>query len=374
MAEEKFLFRKVFNERVIKGLATRIKQTYSSFDISGFEQEIIPKLDKLNYGARSKLITEKLHVFLPKDFMLAAQILIDSLEPELDVEPGKTHWQGFIVLPVAEYIAERGVEKLEYYEISMKALYEMTKRLSSEMAVRPFLRKYPKRTLMLFKKWTKDDNVHVRRLVSEGSRPRLPLSSPLREFQKDPSEVITLLELLKDDVDLYVRRSVANNLNDIAKDNPEIVVSLLEKWQKGATPERNWVIKHSLRTLLKQGNIGALKLLGYHEAKVKLDGLPVLTPKVKIGNSLEFRAEIISLQDQQLMIDYAIHYMKANGRHAAKVFKLAAKKCVKGQVLEFTKKHSCKEMTTRKHYPGKHFIEMIVNGKKYGKESFELEK
>jgi len=361
--EEGFLLRDAFNTKNVTALSNNIKKVYPSFKQKEFAQSIIKKLSSLNFGPRSHLIVKQLYTFLPKDFPQAAQILIDSLMPEIvDGVEGLTEWDRFIVWPETEFIAAYG---LDDYDISMTALYEMTKRFSSEGAIRPFIQKYPKKTLKLLEKWTKDPNCHVRRLVSEGTRPRLPLCGRLPQFQKDPRPVIQLLEKLKDDPSLYVRRSVANNLNDIAKDNPDIVVRTLTQWKKINNKETQWLITHAARTLLKQGNKQALALLGYTiNPKLTITAFEILTPTFKIGESLRFSLAIQSTakQQQRLMIDYAIHYTKANNKLKDKVFKLAKKTIKPNESFTLKKKHSFKQMTTRKHYPGKHSLEIIING------------
>ncbi|MEI6222683.1 MAG: DNA alkylation repair protein, partial [bacterium] len=208
-------------------------------------------------------------------------------------------------------------------------------------------------------------------LVSEGTRPRLPLSFPLRQFKKDPTPVIALLELLKDDPELYVRRSVANNLNDISKDNPQTVVALLDQWKQNATKERMWLITHSLRTLFKRGNKDALALLNYHSPAVDQVQLTVHTTQVAPHKELQFTVEFKSTTQQKLMIDYRIHYMKASGRQAIKVFKLAIKNAKSGETIRITSKQSFRKISTRKHYPGKHCIDIMINGEVYEQQEFE---
>jgi 3-methyladenine DNA glycosylase AlkC len=366
-----FQLRNTYNVRVCKLLAIRIKKKYKQFNDKGFIQGIAKEIDALSFGDRSVLIRKNLKKYLPDDPAKAIQIIIDSLGPELVLEPGKTEWDSFINVSLSEFIMDVGMDP-ENFDLSMKALYELTKRCSSENAIRPFIRKYPKKTFVYLNKWIKDENVHPRRLVSEGTRPRLPLSSPLRDFIKDPTPIIPFLEVLKDDPELYVRRSVANNLNDISKDNPTIVVAVLKKWKKNASANRMWVIRHALRTLLKRGNKDALLLLGYGDAKVELESLKVETPHVGVGEHLCFTAMLHSLADQDLMIDYAIHFVKANGKHRDKVFKLAKKKVKKGEKLILKKRHLVKQMSTRKHYAGEHLLELIVNGKRMGRGNFDV--
>ena len=367
--DEEFKLREILNIRVVKDLASRIKKVFPDFDDRGFIKSIGEKIDTLNFGDRSKLIRKVLKEFLPDDFEKAAKFLINSLGPELVIEPGKTDWDGFINVSLSEFIGDYG---LDHFDISMKALYEMTKRCSSESGIRPFIRKYPKKTLALLKEWTKDGNVHVRRLISEGTRPRLPLCSPLRMFQENPKPVIELLELLKDDSELYVRRSVANNLNDISKDNPKIVIDTLKKWKKNQSKERLWIIKHALRTLFKKGNKNALELMGYFEPRISNAEINIIS-KIKIGEQANVKVRFKSLTNQKLMIDYVIHYFKSNGKHSEKVFKLAIKNVKENELINLSKRHSFKQMTTRKHYSGKHIIELVVNGKKFAKREFTLQ-
>ena len=366
---EQFQLRELYNMRVVDQLAKSIKKVHKAFDVEGFSESIGARIEQLSFGDRAKLIKDNLKKFLPSDFIQAANILIDSLGPESGLEDGKTDYDAFIVVPEADFIAEAGID---HFDLSMKALYEMTKRTSAEWAIRVFIRKYPERTLRVLKKWTQDKNAHVRRLASEGTRPRLPLSSPLKIFQKNPKPVIELLELLKDDPELFVRRSVANNLNDISKDNPVIVVKTLKRWIKNATKERQWLIKHSLRTLFKQGNKDALELMGYFKPELSGLTLRIDRDNLKIGERLSLTAKMTSLKDQNLMIDYIIHYMKANGRLSPKVFKLSLKTTTEGEKLEMTTNHSFRQMTTRKHYKGKHFIELIINGYKFKQLDFML--
>ncbi|MGD1836286.1 MAG: DNA alkylation repair protein [Nitrososphaeraceae archaeon] len=355
---------------VVRRLANRIKNEYLEFDDNGFCNSINSNISNLNFGERSELIKKNLEKFLPNNFEKAANILVKSLEPELSIEPGKTDWNRFIIIPLSEFISENG---LEYYDLSMNSLYEMTKRFSSENAIRPFIKKYPDKTLKLLKEWAKDENVHVRRLVSEGTRTRLPLCSRLEDYRKDPKPIINLLELLKDDQEQYVRRSVANNLNDISKDNPKIIIKTLKRWKKDASKERFWIINHALRTLFKNGNIDALELMDFTKPNISKTKIDLDKENIKIGENMIIQIEFLSKYNQLLMIDYIIHFIKSNGKHSEKVFKLTVKTCKKDQLIKIRKKHSFKQMTTRKHYPGIHIIQLLINGHRYNKQEFMLE-
>ncbi|VAX18322.1 DNA alkylation repair enzyme [hydrothermal vent metagenome] len=356
-AENKLRY--IYNMRVVSHLAKRIKIKYPAFDESGFCHTIEAKLETLGFGERERLIRDALKKYLPKDFKRSAHILIDSLEPALGLEPGKTDWDSFIVIPLTEFIADAGID---HFSLSMKTLYEMTKRSSSEWAIRSFIKKYPEKSFALFEKWTADKNPHVRRLVSECTRPRLPLTARLRRFQKNPKPVLALLESLKDDEELYVRRSVANNLNDISRDNPEIVIETLKRWLRGASIERRWIVRHALRTLFKQGDKKALALLGYLSPKISRVKLKLKSKRVPGEGNLSFHFLFLSDKSQKLMIDYRIHFMKSNGKLAPKTFKLTIKNPECGDKISISKTHSFKSLSTRKHYAGKHEVELIVNG------------
>lgn len=370
--EQEFMLRDVINMTGVTNLAESISKNYNKFLKVNFIKEIEKDINKLNFGDRSKLISNKLKKYLPNDYKEAVSILIKSLNEELD-NGQIMHFEGFIIMPLCLFVSTYGLSD-ENYDISINALYEMTKRFSSEFDIRPFLIKYPEKTQKILLEWTKDPNTHVRRLTSEGSRPRLPLGIRLPMYQKDPNPVIEILEELKEDPELYVRRSVANNLNDIAKDNPKIVTDTLKKWSEIKTDEMNWLIKHSLRTLIKQGNKEALELLGYdHKTDISVKNLSLDKKEVEIGNEFYFNFEVTSIsQKENLMIDYVIHHMKANGKNKEKVFKLTKKIIPRGQTLKISKKHSFKPISTRKYYTGKHYLEIKINGKNYFMEEFHL--
>ena len=351
--------RDVYNMRIVSNLAQRIKGVYAEFDEQGFCRAIEADLEGLGFGERSSLIRNALKNHLPNDFERSAQKLMDSLEPELDDQPGETPWDGFIVVPETEYIAQEGID---HFNLGMEALKEMTKRFSSEGAIRTFIERYPEESLALLRVWVADPNVHVRRLVSEGTRPRLSLAAPLHSFKNDPGPVLELLEMQKDDPELYVRRSVANNLNDISKDNPAIVVSTLQEWSQDDSEERQWLTRHALRTLLKQGNEDALGLLGYLAPGITDAELELEDGWVPREGDLEFVFKFVSERAQKLMIDYRIHYMKSNGKQAPKTFKWSIRDVGAGDSVVIARKQSFKTISTRKHYPGSHRVEVVVNG------------
>ena len=369
--EQNFQVRDVFNEHVVNQLAANLARVWAEFDANGFRHSINARLKSLTFSERAALIRDSLWEYLPKDYPRALEILLKALPPELpDCE--FTGYDGFIVLPQNEFVAKYG---LEHYNLSMQALYEMTKRFSAEGAIRAFLLKYPEKTLAILSKWAQDENCHVRRLVSEGTRPRLPWAIQLKPFIEDPHPVLQLLEKLKTDPERMVHRSVANNLNDIAKDNPDEVVKTLRRWSRIEDDGTEWLIRHAARTLVKQGNKEILAVLGYDSnAGITVSNIQLDNPAVKMGGDLSFSFEIRSKakESQNLVIDYVIHHVKANGALAPKVFKLTTKRLKAGETLRISKKHSFRPISTRKYYSGKHTVEIQINGVKYGKAEFWL--
>ena len=368
-----FQFRDVFNPPLVNDLGDNLTRVWPPFQRSAFVDAIVPQLSGLSFGDRNSLIADTLHAHLPDDFPVAAQILVDALGPEPDTDE-LSGFDGFIIMPQCLFVSRYG---LDYPDEALHALYEMTKRFTAEGDIRPFIEKYPKKTMAFLDKLTQDPSPFARRLASEGTRPRLPLSSRLPEFQRDPTPVIALLDKLKTDPNLMVRRSVANNLNDIAKDNPDVVVATLERWQKDAPgKEMDWITSHALRTLLKQGRPGALRLLGYDPAvNIAVSEIHLSNDHPAIGDEITFSFTVTSYADAPcaLMIDYVIHFMKANGKQAAKVFKATKKTIAPGQTIPIERKHSFQQRSTRKHYPGAHGVAVQINGKKYSSVDFVLE-
>jgi 3-methyladenine DNA glycosylase AlkC len=333
-------------------------------------------LDTLELKERSAQIQAALLTYLPDDFAMAYQILKGGLGParrQASEDPEAADaLSGIALMPVADYVAQMG---LEHFDLSMDLLREITMRSTSEFAIRRFLIEAQERTLEALREWAHDPDEHVRRLVSEGTRPRLPWAVRLPAFVEDPSPIFSLLEELKDDPSEYVRRSVANNLNDIAKDHPDRVAELAKRWLEGATKDREKLVRHALRTLVKQGHPGALEALGHGPPAVELQALAVATPTVQFGGALTFQVAFRSESEasQKLIVDYVIHHRKANGQTTPKVFKWKTLTLDAGETHEAVRHHAIKPITTRKYYPGTHFVELQINGRTMGRESFELE-
>lgn len=257
----------------------------------------------------------------------------------------------------------------------MRAQYELTQRFSAESSIRAYLVHHPEATYARLLEWSSDPNVHVRRLVSEGTRPRLPWAPRLRAYQEDPRPVLALLERLKDDPERYVQRSVANNLNDIGKDHPDLAVETCRRWLVGAPPAREWIVRHALRSLVKRGHPGALAVLGVGAPAKVVVGRVRLAPKtVHVGGVLSFSVVVESAarRAQSLMIDYAVHFVKANGALRAKVFKLKRLTLGPGAAVELAGKVSFAQLTTRRPYPGRHRLELLVNGAPHPLGSFDV--
>ncbi|MCC6790279.1 MAG: DNA alkylation repair protein, partial [Thermomicrobiales bacterium] len=261
------------------------------------------------------------------------------------------------------------------FDASMRAQYELTQRFTAEFSIRAFLAREPERTLAVLRGWASDPSEHVRRLVSEGSRPRLPWAPRLRAFQADPEPVLALLELLKDDPSPYVRRSVANSLNDIAKDHPDRAVDVAARWAIDASPERKELIRHALRGLIKAGHPGALSVVGArHGADAEVTSASLEPAEFPIGGDLRiaFTVRNAGTAREHVVIDYRVHFVKANGGTSAKVFKLATFDLEPNETRRLSRKLSLRQRTTRTHYPGIHRVDVLVNGIPHPIGSFTL--
>lgn len=370
-------FKNFFNKSIIKSMGDHFSRASSEFDRAGFIKAAAKNLEALELKERSAQITEALKTFMPNDFEKAGAIMLASLAPEDDAvnfngsEANVKGLASWAIMPMVDYV---GLYGLKHFDLSMTLFKELTKRSSSEFGIRFFLLKEPKRTLSVLKKWTHDPNCDVRRLVSEGSRPRLPWAMQLPAFIENPSPLLPLLEALKDDPEEYVRRSVANNLNDIAKDHPDLIAQLAGRWLKNASKNRERLVRHACRTLIKQGHVKTLKTLGYDAPKIKLENLKILTPRVTFGDALQFELSLTSTskKTQPLIIDYAIHHRKANGGASPKVFKWKTITLTPDATLNAKKKHPMRKITTRVYYPGTHKVEILVNGVSLRSETFEL--
>ncbi|WP_221799509.1 DNA alkylation repair protein [Oceanobacter mangrovi] len=361
---------------VAEMLAQQLTASWPEFDREGFMTAVSDGYDALELMDRGRHLGHWLGKFLPADYPQAVEILLASLGQPLSIDRSFS-MSAFYYLPHTCFVAEYG---LDHFEQSMRAQYELTQRFTAEFSIRPFLERYPQQTLELLHQWSADANHHVRRLVSEGTRPRLPWGKRLYQFIDDPAPVVELLQRLKDDPELYVRRSVANNLNDIGKDHPELLVDICRDWWRDGSEDRRWLVRHALRSAIKRCDPQALALLGYGAAADELEIIANLDKqRVQLGDSIEIQAQCRlpagaseSQSDLQLMIDFRVWFLKANGKQAARVFKLKKLTISPGEQLQLSKRLALVPMTTRKLYAGEHRVELVVNGTTYPVGSFDL--
>lgn len=360
-----------FGPDVPARIGEMIRAVHPEFDIEGFLGEAQEGYEARELTDRARHIALVLADFLPEDREEAMEILTASLGPEIE-DSELTGMGPFLYLPHVYFVGREG---LDCFEASMKVQYELTKRFTAEFSIRAFLDRYPRQTLDRLRVWARDPNVHVRRLVSEGTRPRLPWAPRLLRFQEDPNPVLDLLETLKDDPEEYVRRSVANNLNDISKDHPQVVVELAGRWWKDASVERKRLVKHALRTLVKNGHPGALRVLGYRpDTPAAIEEVRCLPDRVEIGDSVrvEVAVDNPSDGDVSLLIDLRLHFVKASGATSPKVFKGAEVVLGPKERKTLSRRISLAQQSTRTHYPGVHRIEVLMNGVAYPGPEFRV--
>ena len=350
----------LFNKPAVSGLAKRIKAVYPQFKEAQFVKHTVTKFPELELKQRLSWIRENLRTYLPDDYRKAVTILLNSLPEECDPHLSDDDFGEFIYAPYGEFVAIYGCTKKEL-AFSLNALEQITTRFSAEEAIRYFINAFPEETMKRLHKWATHKHYHVRRLVSEGTRPKLPWCIGI-ELQ--PGQAMPLLDVLYTDSTRYVTRSVANHLNDISKTNPQLVVDTLHRWQKAGgqqSDELAFIVKHSLRTLVKQGNPAAMQVLGY-SPKPHITVQAQVAPTVAIGQALEFGCSITAQRTEPLLIDYAIGFQTKSGKVSYKVFKWKQATLKKGETLELQKKHAFKIMTTRTLYPGKHTLSIQANG------------
>ncbi|MBL1419175.1 MAG: DNA alkylation repair protein [Alphaproteobacteria bacterium] len=368
------LMKDSLNLVAVEKMAASLKAVWAQFDVDGFVTASMDGLEQLELKARILHIITALHQHLPRDFIETANILMAAGEKwQKGDENGS--FSVFAIWPLIDYVGVYGLDKPEK---ALDALEVLTPLFSAEFAIRPFINQHFELTYQRLNQWVSHENEHVRRLVSEGIRPRLPWGLQLKQFIKNPTVVVELLELLKDDEAEYVRRSVANNLNDISKNHPELVVSICNKWLKEASKleykNRNWIARHATRGLVKQGYPPVFSLLGYSEnLDVELRDLSLKKDHIKMGEALEFNFVLTANKPQKFVLDFAIHFMKANGKLAAKTFKLKNIIMKNGETLNIKKQQWFKPITTRKYHAGAHKLEILLNGRTFAEIHFLLE-
>ena len=354
--------KEIFNERRFRDMALDVKAVYPPFDTRRFLKISLAGLDDLTLMQRLRRMTQALHATLPADYRQALEVL-RALALRIE--------NGFATLVLPDYVGQYGQDD---FDVSMDALKFFTASGSSEFAVREFLRKDLKRALAIMEVWSRDDSDAVRRLASEGSRPRLPWSFRLDAIQADPSLAAPILENLRSDASLYVRKSVANHLNDVTKSHPEWVLDRLATWPVD-NAHTAWIAKRALRSLIKAGNGRALAVIGAGGVPdVKISKFAVTPRRVALGERVTLSFDLASkcLESQRLVIDYRMHYVKKSGVTAAKVFKLKELTLDGGQKVAIERTQNIRDFTTRVHYAGRHDVEILVNGVCLAKGYFDL--
>jgi 3-methyladenine DNA glycosylase AlkC len=352
-----------FSPALVRRLAADLSRAQAGFPAKPFIRDACAGLDALELLDRGKHIARALARHLPQNYPAAIQVLLQSLGSEhASDELVGVGMAPFFYLPHTIFVAEHG---LDHFELSMRAQYELTKRFSAEASIRPYIARYPEQTFAVLRDWTKDRNPHVRRLASEGTRLRLPWAPRVAWLDANPERVLELLELMKDDPASLVRRSVANNLNDLGKVHSDLLIRTCAAWLEDASNERRALVEHALRSAVKRGSPDALALLGYgSKPAVSVEDVRCVPPRVRVGERVSFHCALRSTSpvQQDLLVDIAVHFVKANGRTAPKVFKLKRITLPPRAREELQTTVSLAVHTTRKPRPGRHAVDVIVNG------------
>lgn len=363
------LFKNIYNHKFFNELTNTIHQIIPDFDTSSFLNIVFDaEWENRELKQRMRHISIVLKEHLSESYTKNVNSIVEIIQ-QLQKNGFKEDSLEFMFFP--DFIEVYG---LEDYNCSIIAFEQITQFTSCEFAVRPFIIKYEKEMTIQMHVWSMHKHPMVRRLSTEGCRPRLPWAMAIPALKKNPSPIIPILENLKNDKSESVRRSVANNLNDISKDNPNVVINLVKKWQ-GKTKETDWLLKHACRTLLKQGNSEVMELFGFSSIdEIKISNFQILTPNVKTGGSLGFRFNLINTSKLKLKIrlEYGLYYQKANGTLSKKVFKISEKEYPANSTREIIRKQSFKIITTRKYHLGLHQISIIINGNEFEKLGFDL--
>ena len=348
----------VYSKVFLVEFGRKIQSVYSAFNVSKFVDSLMDTTwNALPLKARTRRISTTLGSFLPNRYEDALDVLFRIADTCV----------GFPYLFFPDFIVVYG-QKEKHWDLSMQALEYFTQKSSSEFAIRPFILNNPERVMQKMMEWAKHPDEHVRRLASEGCRPRLPWGEALPMFKVDPNPVLAVLELLKADSSVYVRKSVANNLNDISKDNPNSVLEISKRWI-GECPETDWIIRRGCRTLIKEANHEAMELFGYAVFKDKTQlitasSLSLHPMEVTIGEKcdIQYSLNICKGDPVHVRIEYAIDFVKSNGKTSRKSFLLSDKTVAGGTYITGTRTHNWSDLTTRRHYPGAHRVTLLING------------
>ena len=373
MSEKFSLKDELFNPKKVHQIASEIKNVYAPFEQEAFEKEVTTKFDELELKERIVHIRNMLAKYLPNDYVEAVNILLKALPAELNPKKTDDDFGEFIYAPYSDFVASFGCCK-EHLDFSLQALAEMTKRFTVEYAIRDFINEFPEQSFTMLEACSLSANYHERRLASEGCRPKLPWGKRLNSEYTKP---ITILDNLYMDKTRFVTRSVANHLNDIAKIDAPLVVETLKRWRdskKQDEKEMEFILSHSLRTLVKDGNKEALALLGYHSnPAIEVKNFHVESLALKVGESLIFSFDIEAKKEEALMVDYILYFQTKVGKLTPKVHKIKKLNLKKGEFKTISKKHLFKaNMSTRKLYKGEHKLVLQINGQVFNEVVFDL--
>ncbi|MBF0211972.1 MAG: DNA alkylation repair protein [Magnetococcales bacterium] len=358
-----------YQPSVVAEMAARLAANHPALPVDRLVAEVVADFPALELLGRARRIAQGLRDHLPPSFPDALEILLASMGPE-DAQGGMDGMSGFRHLPFLNFV---GLYGLEHPDLALDALERMTCHFSAEFDIRPFILTHPDITIPRLRQWAHHPDWRVRRVASEGSRPRLPWGVRLKPFVLDPTAGLEIIEPLRGDPHPVVRRSVANHLNDVAKDHPERVVACLGRWLQEPNPHARWIAGHALRTLIKQGHPQALALMGFGGLQApRCLSFRVEPERIVLGEDVTLAVELRCLEDAKLSIDYALYHRRLKGSLARKVFKWTVREVRAGQVLRLEKRHPMRRITTRKYYPGMHRLELLVNGVAVGEGGFEL--
>jgi len=359
------LLKNMYSREYLEKLAWDIQLVYAPFQASEFVDSIMDETwDSLELKARGRKITENLGKYLPNNYEEAIGVINKVIRHQ-------GSWLDGFAMFFPDFVEVYGQDE-KYWDVSIAALELYTSHASAEFAVRPFIINDEKRMMAQMYAWSKHENENVRRLSSEGCRPALPWAQALPKFKKDPAPILPILEELKTDPSLYVRRSVANNLNDISKTHPTLIAELAKNWH-GNNDHTDWIVKHGCRTLLKEGNRDVLAIFGFHDAtSVDVEGFTLGEKPIPLGADITFSFTILAKQATKVRLEYGVDYVKSNGKRNRKIFQISEISLKENQKKPYTKKHSFADVSTRKHYAGLHSITLIVNGVERGSLDFDL--
>lgn len=360
-----------YGRDVPQRVADLIAAVDPSFDGDAFVAWVLGDYDDLELLPRARRMADGLARYLPDDPERAIDTLLASL-PTIGQARAWRGMQGFVLMPYVVFVGQHG---LDCFEAAMRLQHEITQRFTAEFSIREFIAHHYEPTMQRLAQWVHDDSEHVRRLVSEGTRPRLPWAPRLQRFIADPTPILPFLEELKDDPSAYVRRSVANNLNDIGKDHPDVLLTVARRWMKGASPERRALVRHALRSRVKAGDPGALAVLGFAgDAPIRLLACTIEPAAPKIGERVRVTITVISDAATPVRgaVDLAVDFVKAGGRTGHKVFKGAELELAPGEPATLTRSVSVAQHTTRTHYPGEHRVRVLINGVSHDAGAFDL--